>query len=151
LPPRLPDEDHLMPLIVSSIPGRIRIRHKALASARRGGRLRDAFLALDGVARVETHTAASSLIVHYDAAAIPFEEMERAVSEITAAGLEALRAGRDREAAVNRYAKHGMLLSLAATFALAARGGRRGHALSGCLFAACLGAHLYFHRGKIVS
>ncbi|MDR0701540.1 MAG: hypothetical protein LBF61_03870 [Azoarcus sp.] len=139
-----------MPLIVSSIPGRIRIRHKALASARRSERLQAAFLALDGVVRVDANTAASSLIVHYDAAAIPAEAMESVIDDIVAAELKALHAGRNREATVNRYAKYGMLLSLAATFALA-RGGRRGHALSAGLFAACLGLHLYFHRGRILS
>ncbi|MDR2032618.1 MAG: hypothetical protein LBP86_10305 [Azoarcus sp.] len=139
-----------MPLIVSSTLGRIRIRHKVLASARRSGHLQAAFLALDGVARVDTNTAASSLVVHYDAAAIPAEAMEHVIDDIVAAELKALRAGRNREAAMNRYAKYGMLLSLAATFALA-KGGRRGHALSAGLFAACLGLHLYFHRGRLVS
>ncbi|MDR1463019.1 MAG: hypothetical protein LBI68_07785 [Azoarcus sp.] len=140
-----------MPSIVSSTPGRIRIRHKALANARHSGHLRAAFLALDGIARVDANAAASSLVVHYNAAAIPVEAMERAVDEIVAAELKALHAGRGREAAVNRYAKYGMLLSLAATFAFAGRGTRRAHALSGCLFAACLGVHLYFHRGRITS
>jgi hypothetical protein len=145
----LSGEDHFMPSIVSSIPGRIRIRHKALANVRHSGHLRAAFLALDGIAHVDANTAASSLVVYYDADVIPAEAMESAIDGIVAAELKAQRAGRDREAAVNRYAKYGMLLSLAATFALATGRARRAHALSGCLFAACLGLHLYFHRGRI--
>ncbi|MDR3212966.1 MAG: hypothetical protein LBT71_03465 [Azoarcus sp.] len=139
-----------MPLIASSIPGRIRIRHKSLTDAGRGERLRAAFLAFDGIVRVDVSPAASSLIVHYDAAAIPAETMEAVADEIVAAELRAMRSEHKRGLGMNRYAKYGMLLSLAATFALAARGKRRAHALSGCFFAACLGAHLYFHRSRMM-
>ncbi|MDR0635399.1 MAG: hypothetical protein LBF91_10540 [Azoarcus sp.] len=145
-----------MSLIVSSIPGRIRIRHKALADASHSGRVRAACLALDGVARVDANIAAASLTVYYDAAAISAGTMENAIDGIAAGGPGAARGKRrrgerHREAALNRYAKYGMLSGLAAALVLANRRTRRAHALSGWLFVACLGAHLYYHRNRILS
>ncbi|MDR0563579.1 MAG: heavy-metal-associated domain-containing protein [Azoarcus sp.] len=139
-----------MPLIASSIPGRIRIRHKTLAQAQHSEHLRATLLSLEGVSSVEANVSASSLIVRYDAAAVPAEEMESAVEEIVQATLDAVRGKRGTDMALNRAAKYTMLFSLAAALALAAKGARRGHVIAGGLFVAGLGAHLYFHRHKIL-
>lgn len=50
---------------------------------------------------------------------------------------------------LNRAAKAGMLLSLAASLAFAADGKRRAHVVSGGVFVACLGLHLWHHRGRM--
>lgn len=140
-----------MASIVSSIPGRIRIRDKTFADAGRCERLRDAFLALDGVAEVETRPDASSLIVHYDAAAVSPEHMESLADEMIDAEIAASRGKRARSMAVNRAAKIGMLASLATSLVLAASGARRAHAITGGLFVGCLGLHLLTHRHKIIA
>ncbi|MDR2165186.1 MAG: hypothetical protein LBO79_06085 [Zoogloeaceae bacterium] len=139
-----------MALIVSSIPGRIRIRHKAFSSPQRGARAKAALLALDGVGHVEVHADAASLIVHYDAGTIPVEAMEIAVDAIADAELNLPRDGQERTATLNRYAKYGMLSSLAVSLLLAANGARRAHALAGGVFIACLGLHLLHHRARVL-
>jgi hypothetical protein len=51
---------------------------------------------------------------------------------------------------VNRYAKAGMLGSLATSLALAAAGQKRWHAVSGGIFVACLGVHLSIYRRSLL-
>ncbi|MDR1423576.1 MAG: hypothetical protein LBI92_03080 [Azoarcus sp.] len=51
---------------------------------------------------------------------------------------------------LNRVAKAGMLLSLAASLAFAAGGKRRAHVVSGGVFVACLGLHLWHHRNRMM-
>jgi hypothetical protein len=139
-----------MALIVASIPGRVRIRHRALARSGQLGRLRAALAALEGVEAVEARTDAASLIVRYDAARVSVARMERRIDAVVDAELAALRGKESRMAKRNRQAKYVMLVSLFASLALAAGGARRAHALTGTLFVAALGLHLWRHREHLL-
>ncbi|MDR1648315.1 MAG: hypothetical protein LBR88_09860 [Zoogloeaceae bacterium] len=138
-----------MAFIVSTLPGRIRIRHGILASTDCGERLRHTFLARPGVTEVVAKPDACSLIVRYDAQTIVPEVMEDFVDAEVAAEIAARKTAQTRGTRLNHYAKYGMLLSLALSLALAARGKRRAHTLAGAIFLAALGAHLFHHRHRI--
>jgi hypothetical protein len=153
-----------MALIVASIPGRMRIRHRLFSQVAVTECLGAALAALDGVVAVEIRRTAASLIVRYDAARISAGGMERRVGEVVGAALQALgddasgkedaRGGKRfyRHAAttLNRYAKYGMYASLPISLILAARGAGRAHALTGGIFIACLGVHLLRHHKRLI-
>jgi hypothetical protein len=139
----------LMALIVSTLPGRIRVRHGILASTDCSKRLRHALLAHAGVKEVIARPDARSLIVHYDAKAIVPEIMEDFVDTAVAAEIAARKAAQTRSARLNHYSKYGMLLTLALTLAFAAGRKRRAHTLTGVFFLVALGAHLFHPRQRI--
>lgn len=141
-----------MSRIVSSLPGRIRLRDPALCQADRLARLRGVLAAIDGVLSVEGNVKAGCLVLHYEATRAAVERMESAVD--AAADAEFARPLPRRHATprvrINRYAKRGMLGSLAASLLLAAAGRKRWHAATGGLFVACLLVHLTVHRRHLV-
>lgn len=141
-----------MSRIVSSLPGRIRLRDPALRLPDHLDRLCLALEAMDGVLAVEGNVKAGSVVFRYDAAGQEVEELEAAVE----AALE-LELARPRPAhrpstrvRVNRYAKRGMLVTLGASLALAAAGNKRWHIVTGGAFVACLLVHLAVHRRHLV-
>ncbi|MDR0528654.1 MAG: hypothetical protein LBG69_03460 [Zoogloeaceae bacterium] len=146
-----------MLFIVASIPGRIRIRHEFFTHLRHSEDWRAALLALNGVLRVESRLAAASLIVRYDPAAVSVKDMENAVRGLARAKLKPApeplsvhaATGRKTYRAIHRSVKYCMLLSLAATIALARRDTRKAHAVAGWLFAASVSAHLFLYRKRL--
>lgn len=141
-----------MSRIVSSIPGRIRARDTALRQPERLARLHAALGATAGVLSASANAAAGSLVLHYDAARIPVEDMEAIVEAAVDAELARPKNGLppSTRVRINRCAKYGMLGSLGISLALAASGQKRWHALSGALFVACLGVHLTVHRRHLL-
>lgn len=138
-----------MSRIASSIPGRIRVRDPKLRVPERLERLRSALAAGDGVTSTEINPVAGSLLLYYDAAATAPEIMESFVDAAVDAELASPRPD-TAQTRLNRYAKHGMLASLAVSLAFAAAGNKRWHALSGGLFLAALGVHLAHHRQRLL-
>lgn len=138
-----------MSRIASSIPGRIRVRDPKLRVPERLLRLRDALAQGMGILSVETNALTGSLLLHYDAAATAPEIMESFVDAAVDAELASPRPD-TTQTRLNRYAKHGMLASLAVSLAFAAAGNKRWHALSGGLFLAGLGVHLAHHRQRLL-
>ncbi|MDR3323878.1 MAG: hypothetical protein LBS89_06720 [Zoogloeaceae bacterium] len=170
----------MMSLIVSSIPGRMRVRHPALVASGKLARLQAAVLDFYAGCQIEANPRIGSLLLVYDAQAVAREAMEAAVLRFASAGgLEEIpapqEAGQEKQEfwrggvrspsgqgkqyapaqarmlVLNRYAKYGMLASLGATLYLAAAGKRRWHALSGAAFVGALGVHLATHRQRILS
>lgn len=141
-----------MTRIVSSLPGRIRLRDPSLHQADRLDRLAAALAAMEGVLAVDGNARAGSLVLRYEAAGRDVEAMEAAVD--AAADAEFARPRPHLKPStrvrVNRYAKRGMLASLAASLALAAAGQKRWHALTGGAFVACLMVHLAVHHRHLV-
>lgn len=137
--------------IVSSLPGRIRLRHPALRESLRLERLRAELAALEGVSSVRANAAAGSLVVGY-AAEFDAGRMEAAVAAAAAATIGARHAPlRVRHARVrsNTIVNRGMLGSLAASL-LALAVGKRWHAVSGGVFLAFLVLHLASHRRQLL-
>jgi hypothetical protein len=153
--------------IVSSIPGRMRIRDASLRAEGNLARLAQALMALDASRAVTTNPRCGSALFVYDGHRAARADMEaaaaRLLEEIVAPDgtppepTPELPPEQDRHARaplkkLNRYAKHGMAASLALSLWLAYfSGGRRRHALAGWVFIACLGVHLARHRHRLWS
>lgn len=152
-----------MKRIVSSVPGRLRLRDPALRRPQPLQRLSAALEALAGVLFVDANARAGSVVVFYDEARVNRQEAEAAVEALAGAALGAYppagQAGQPRAGArpprsaslrvrINRQAKRGMLASLATSLLLA--GGKRWHAASGGVFLAFLAIHLAVHRRHLL-
>ncbi|MCK2096025.1 heavy-metal-associated domain-containing protein [Thauera aromatica] len=138
--------------IVSALPGRIRIRGKPLRNTERLAALAAALGRLDAVHSVTPNPKAGSVVLLYDASAVEVDELEAEVEALTDAEVARHYASGPRSARmrINRYAKAGMLGSLAASLALAATGNKRWHAATGALFVAGLLVHLTVHRRRLL-
>lgn len=146
-----------MSLIVSSLPGRIRLRDAGLRDARRLEELHRLLAVYRGVVGIEMNSKAGSVVVRYDLAQV---EQMRIVTRIEAAARRVLGSERPAPPApgsggtlrvkINRQAKRGMLGSLAVSLLLAAAGRKHWHALSGGLFVVFLTAHLWVHRRHLL-
>lgn len=156
--------------IVSSIPGRLRLRNRALREPDRHARLQALLEDLDGTLAVEGSINAGSLLMRYDAVRIDKATMEArvtAAAEKVLGAAEAVRAapkavepaarerwtlGSRRAMArrLNTYSKIGMLGSLGASLALAAVGKKHLHAATGGLFTALLAIHMAVHRRHLL-
>jgi len=141
-----------MSRIVSSLPGRIRVRDRVLRNRVRLERLEAALIKIEGVTSLQSNSGAGSVVLHFDAARADAERLEAAVDTAVDAVLATpLPAGkRSVKMRVNRYAKVGMLTSLTTSLVLAAAGQKRWHAVTGAIFVACLGVHLGVHRRSLL-
>lgn len=137
---------------VSSVPGRIRIRDKALCNALLCSQLAARLSGRKGVVSVETNARAGSIAILYDPQVIEAHAIEASVDAIIAE-LQAARPVRGVKSTprkLNRAAKAGMIGSLATSMALAAAGNKRWHAATGAIFLCCLGVHLAVHRRHLL-
>lgn len=144
-----------MTRIVSSVPGRIRLRDDALRRLAPLERLRTVLAAIDGVLSAEANAVAGSIVLRYDAARVAQPALEAQVDAAANAALAASHRSQPRrthspQRRVNRYAKYGMLGSLATSLAFAATGRKRWHAASGGLFLVCLAMHLAMNRRDLL-
>ncbi len=153
-----------MARIVSSIPGRLRLRGDALHDPVLLRQLSDRVAHWRHVAAVEGNPRTGSLLVHYDAARLDRACCEQRALAAAANVLgtthvkvsagetaqPAPRHGAPSRVKANRWAKRGMLASLATSLLLAAVGSKRWHALTGVLFLHALAVHLWVHRRHIL-
>lgn len=141
-----------MHLIASSQPGRVRLRNAALRDPQRLERLHGSLAKWKGVLGVETNPKAGSVVVRYDATRLERRHIEARIEAVAAAELARPlpQRGRITRVQVNRYAKRGMLASLAVSLLLAAAGLKRWHAASGGVFLASLLVHLAVHRRHVL-
>lgn len=148
--------------IVSSVPGRLRLRDARL----RRDTLRDAVLArlesLPALRTLRANAAAGSVVVEYDGTRVGEATMWREVLDAVAPWLPAQepapgrapaparprRAGRRRQLA--RATNVGMLASLGSSLALAAAGAKAAHVATGSVFLGLLGVHLAMHRRSLL-
>lgn len=157
-----------MSCIVSSTPGRIRLRHARLQSGTARAALCRALETVEGVTSTTANPKAGSILVVYDPRRCTAAALEAAIADHCNAawtsppgqGGNATAAPPPASAAqphapstrvrVNRIAKRGMLLGLGASLALAALGNKRWHAATGLVFVGCLAAHLTVHRRHLL-
>lgn len=146
--------------IVSSIPGRLRLRHPLLRHHEQSTDWSAKLSALEAVLSVEANTRTGSLLVHYDVS-----RCERAAMEAQITGLGEVSREEEptatfddspspsRRAAArewNRLAKLGMMASFPVSLALAATGSKKLHAVTGGVFSVLLLAHLVVHRRHLL-
>jgi hypothetical protein len=145
--------------IVSSIPGRLRLRVAAPGAPAALDRLRSQIEQWEAVGSVAINPRTGSLLVHYDATRLTAARLEecaraaaatlvRAAAKVGSGGtaLPPRTHGGTPRVRANRLAKRGMLASLALSLVLAALGNKRGHWLAGALFLHALAVHLWAHR-----
>lgn len=151
-----------VPWIASHLPGRLRVRHPELRVASRNQVVQDTLRGWDGVRSVTGNPATGGVLIQYDAARIPPEDM---VARIRATLWPPVSGNADGRAEiaepipvptpialswrVNRAAKIGMLGSLSGTL-LALAVGKKLHAAFGMAHLAFLAAHLTVHRKKLL-
>ncbi|MDR2112005.1 MAG: hypothetical protein LBQ62_02715 [Candidatus Accumulibacter sp.] len=143
--------------IVSAVPGRLRVKDPLLSDR---ATVREV---IDSASRelpvLETHAnpAACSVVIRYDARAIPLPEMQKRTEDVLAACLASrsekspprryrYRWRRSPRLRLNRYAKIGAMASLAASLGFAYTGRKRPHIVAGWVFVACLCAHMAVFR-----
>ncbi|MDR2925145.1 MAG: hypothetical protein LBU76_04240 [Azoarcus sp.] len=153
--------------IASSVPGRLRLCGGCLKNQNRLDALGAVLARLDSSCSLRANPAAGSLTVFYDSRRYAIREMEAAVARaagiasggatgigaadaLSRAALPAASAAKKRRQ-INRYAKYAMFGSLGVSLVLAARGAKRGHALSGAAFLVALAAHLARHRKHLLA
>lgn len=145
--------------IVSSIPGRLRLRVAAPGAPAALDRLRSQIEQWEAVGSVAINPRTGSLLVHYDATRLTAAGLEdrvcsaaatlaRAAAKVGSGGtaLPPRTHGGTPRVRANRWAKRGMLASLALSLVLAVLGNKRGHWLVGALFLHALAVHLWAHR-----
>lgn len=140
-----------MSRIVSSLPGRIRIRDKRLRDPARLNELRKELLKIAAITNLQDNVRTGSVVVNFDASLIEIAVLETkldsAVDKVLAEPSPLLT-----KKHINRYNKIAMTGSLLASLALATarqKRLRRWHALTGYLFVANLGVHLYLYRKSL--
>ncbi|EIC30070.1 hypothetical protein Metal_2334 [Methylomicrobium album BG8] len=141
-----------MSRIVSSLPGRIRVRDNRLRHQARLDILEVELGKIAGITELQANARAGSVVVNFDPGQVDMAFLESQVDAVVDKALDAplAKSKRPMKMRVNRYAKVGMLGSLATSLALAATGQKRGHAVAGGLFVACLGVHLTTHRKSLL-
>lgn len=146
--------------IVSSIPGRLRLRHPLLRRSAQSIDWSARLGALDGVLSVEANPRTGSLLVHYDVSRCGRAAMEAQITGLGESSSEPEAADTiddspspSRRATArewNRLAKLGMMASFPVSLALAATGSKKLHAVTGGVFSLLLLAHLVVHRRHLL-
>jgi hypothetical protein len=141
-----------MSRIVSSVPGRIRIRDQALRNHARLDQLEAALIQIEDITSLQSNPGAGSVVLHFDGTRTDMAALEARIDATVDSALSTPlpKNNRSLKMRVNRYAKAGMLSSLATSLALAATGQKRWHAVSGSVFVACLGVHLSVYRRSLL-
>ena len=144
--------------VASSVPGRMRLRGERLRDSSVLEQLSGKIARWRHVSAVDANPRTGSLLVHYDAARLKPDVFASRISKAIAGQHRPKAPGASQPPAhggtprvrINRYAKRGMLISLAASLVLAGAGRKRWHALIGGAFLASLALHLWVHRRHIL-
>jgi hypothetical protein len=144
-----------MSRIVSSIPGRIRVRDKKLRNQTTLDRLKTELLNIAAITTLEGNNRTGNLLVWFDKNVVTLSGME---AQIESAVNRVIRKPSAQQRLLskknlNRYNKMAMLLFLGTslyTLTLAGRKRRiRWHRLTGYLFVANLGVHLFIYNKSL--
>ncbi len=152
-------------LIASSLPGRLRLRHRALRNSAQLDILHAAVARWRGVITVTANPRAGSLLIQYGPARLAPARIEARTSAAAekimgisgSAGVDdkttatpSRSPGGTPRVFANRWAKRGMLASLAVSLLLAGAGRKRWHWLTGVVFLHALSVHLWVHRRHVL-
>ncbi len=153
-------------VVASLLDGRLRVRDEGLKREPLADRVREALLGTPGVAAVEANPRVGSLLVMYDAALAAAEQILKTISELLgstreAAGSEEPRARSVRNpfagkvslsltpAVRRKVVNIGMLASLLLSVAAAILDFKKLHILSGVVFLALFGDHLFQRKEQM--
>ncbi len=141
-----------MTQIVSSVPGRVRVRAAVLRKGNHNDHVAAQLSKLEGISHVEPNVGAGSMVLHFNPDLIDVTHLESSIDKVIEKAVQKPqpKQGRSTRMQVNRAAKIGMLGSLATSLTLAATGQKRWHAITGAVFVGCLGIHLGVHRRHLL-
>jgi hypothetical protein len=139
-----------MSRIVSSLPGRIRVRDKRLRNQERLTTLKKELSKITAITALQDDVRTGSIVVNFDPNAIEIAVLETrldfAVDQVL---VERLTLPPITKKQLNRYNKIAMIGSLAASLALTTarrKRWRRCHALTGYIFVASVAVHMIIYR-----
>ena len=139
-----------MSRIVSSLPGRIRVRDKRLRDQERLAELKKELSKITAITALQDDVRTGSIVVNFDPSAIEIAVLEtRLDSAVDQVLVERLTLPPITKKQLNRYNKIAMMGSLAASLALTTarrKRWRRWHALTGYLFVASVAVHMIIYR-----
>lgn len=138
-----------MSRIVSSLPGRVRVRDKRLRHKSRLAELKTELSKIAAITALRDDIRTGSIVVNFDADAIDIADLETLLDSAVDQVLTEPMAPPITKKQLNRYNKIAMMGSLAASLALTAarrKRWRRWHALTGYLFVASVAVHMVIYR-----
>ncbi len=144
-----------MTRIISSIPGRIRVRDKNLRDQARLEQLKKTLSEINAITELQENARTGSLLIHYDREAVELEDMESIINSAVDAVMGMLPKQHTplSKKHFNRLNKLIMLSSFGVSIAALAIPSRRlrrfWHQSAGWLFVANLGMHLYIYRKSV--
>lgn len=146
-------------VVASHFEGRARIRDERLRNERVAASVREALLGSPGVDGVEANTRVGSLLILYSATVTGMERIQEVVSGFLGSVEEPVSAGRERiiprvslsipPRLKRNVVNVGMLASLLLSIVAAIFDLKKLHILTGILFLAFFGDHLYERRQLI--
>lgn len=151
----LPFHKQTMSRIVSSIPGRIRVRDNKLRNQTTLDRLKNEFLSTAAITALEDDHRTGSLLVWFDKNAVTLSGMEAQIESAVDRVIQKSSAQQQllSKKNLNRYNKMAMLLFLGTSLYSLTLAGRkrriRWHRLTGYFFLGNLGVHLFFYRKSL--
>ena len=145
-----------MTRIVSAVPGRIRVRDKSLRDQERLKELKKELAKIAVITELQDNVRTGSVLVRFKRAAVELSVIEAsidaAVDKVIGKSSKPQRLLSKKN--INRYNKLVMLASLGVSlFALTMAGRKRRirwHKLTGYIFVANLGVHLYIYRKSVL-
>lgn len=139
-----------MSRIVSSLPGRIRVRDKRLRDPERMAELKQSLNNIAAITALSDDVRTGSVVVNFDPAAIDIADLEALLdSAVDGALNDRLPLRTISKKQFNRYNKIAMTGTLAASLALTLarqKHWRRWHALTGYWFVASVAVHMVIYR-----
>lgn len=143
-----------MKRIVSSAPGRIRVRDKNLRDQTKLNTLKKELSTIAAITELHDNVRTGSMLVRFDPNLVETAILEVNIESAAdqAIGKPSTPLSLLTKKSVNRYNKLAMLATLGASLAFTAshrKRWRRWHALTGNLFIANLGVHLYIYRKAV--
>jgi copper chaperone CopZ len=141
-------------VIVSNVAGRIRVRSRRLKSAEFARSVKADLETYRGVTHVQANPRAGSVAVLFDTDAVNAEKLEKRIEQacMPVPG----RASRDSGSStrlsttLNRATKIGMMTTLSASLAYAAKGDKKPHIRFGIGFLAFAGLHMLRYSNRLL-
>lgn len=143
-----------MSKIVSSLPGRIRVRAKSWRDQGKLNALKKELSKIPAVTALRDNVRTGSILLHFDSREGELSAMEANINAVVdeIIGKPPTPQSILTKKNLNRYNKLAMLASLGSSLAFTAahrRRWRRWHALTGYVFAANLAVHLFIYRKSL--
>ncbi|WP_045217050.1 HMA2 domain-containing protein [Desulfonatronovibrio magnus] len=136
-------------MLVSAIPGRLRVRHDALQFNQSANAVQSTLSELEGIQNLSLNTRTCSALIEYDPRVIDQAVISSKLAEFLP---DQKRSEKPRTASWNkgRVSKRGMLACLGAALIMAVLDEEDAHIMFGIGFLGFLGLHLNVHSKRVL-